>query len=202
MAPENADVTQSVEWVYAQALLDLAEQAEQRDDVRQEMDEIAVLLDGEPELANLLASRVLSAADRSGCIERVFSGQVSDLSYRFLQVVNNKDRLADLAGIIRAFGRLVDQKRGLVDVDAYVASEMDESQARRVAVELGMVLGGEVVLQQHVDTRLIGGLKLRVGDRLIDASVATQLRRMKEKMLAAGRGRARAGMTETEVADE
>ena len=194
MAPENADVTQSVEWVYAQALLDLAEQASQRDDVRQEMDEVADLLSAEPALASLLASRVLSAADRRGCIERVFSGQVSDLSYRFLQVVNNKDRLADLAGIVRAFGRLVDERRGLVEVDAYVASPMDEAQARRVADELGAVLGGEVVLQQHVDSHLIGGLKLRVGDRLIDASVATQLRRMKERMIAAGRDRAQVGL--------
>jgi len=197
LAQENPDVTQSVEWVYATAMLDLAEQAGQRDDIRSEMDQIAELLGAEPVLAKLLASRVLSTADRRGCIERVFAGKVNDLSYRFLQVVNDKDRLGDLAGIIRAFGRLVDERRGLVEVDAYVASPMDEAQARRVADGLGASLGGEVLLRQHVDERLIGGLKLRVGDRLIDASVATHLRRMKEKIVAVGRDHAQSGLDAT-----
>ena len=197
MAQENTDVMQSVDWVYAKALLDLAEQAGQRDDIRSEMDEIAELLGTEPELSKLLASRVLSTADRSGCIERVFMGKISDLSYRFLQVVNNKDRLADLAGIVMAFGKLVDKSRGLVEVDAYVASLMDEAQIRRVADELGASLGGEVLLQQHLDESLIGGLKLRVGDRLIDASVATHLRRLKEKLVAVGRDHAQSGFEAT-----
>lgn len=197
MAQENSDVMQSVDWVYATALLDLAEQAGQRDDIRSEMDQVAELLGTEPELSELLASRVLSTADRSGCIERVFAGRISDLSYRFLQVVNDKDRLADLSGIVRAFGKLVDKSRGLVEVDAYVASPMDEAQARRVADELGASLGGEVLLRQHVDRRLIGGLKLRVGDRLIDASVATHLRRMKEKIVAVGRDHVQSGLDAT-----
>ncbi len=194
LAQENSDVTQSIGWVYASALLDLAEQTGQLDDVGEEMVEIAQLLYTEPALAKLLGSRMLSTTDRRGCVERIFSGRISDLSYRFLQVVNSKDRLDCLAGIIQVFAQLVDKKRGLVEVDAYVATPMDEAQAHRVADELGAVLGGQVVLQQHVDKHLIGGLKLRVGDRLIDASVATQLRRIREKMVTAGRDRTQGGL--------
>ena len=187
-------VTQSVEWVYAAALLDLAVQGEQRDEIRAELEEVGGLLSGEPELAKLLASRVLATSERRGCLERIFKGQISDLSYRFLQVVNDKDRLADLAGIIRAFGRLVDEQQGLVDVDAYVATALDETQSRRVAAALDVALDRRVVLHQHVEPHLIGGLKLRVGDRLIDGSIATQLRRMKQQIIDTGRVRARAEM--------
>ena len=191
MSEQAQQVTQSVEWVYAAALLDLAGQAEQRDEVRSELDEVGDLLASEPDLTKLLASRVLSTAERRGCLERLFTGQVSDLTYRFLQVVNDKERLADLAGIIRAYGRLVDEQRGLVDVDAYVATPMDDAQVRRVAAALELALEGQVVLHQHVEAHLIGGLKLRLGDRLIDGSVATQLRRMRDQIVAAGRDRAR-----------
>ena len=186
-------VTQSVAWIYAAALLDLAEQGRQRDEVRAELDEVADLLGDAPDLALLLASRVLATSERRGCLERIFKGRISDLSYRFLQVVNNKDRLADLAGIVRAFGQLVDEQRGLIDVDAYVATPMDEPQTRRLAAGLGAVLEREVTLHQHTDPYLIGGLKLRVGDRLIDASIAAQLRRIRERIIAAGREQARRG---------
>lgn len=192
MPAESAQqVTQSVEWVYAEALLDLIADAEQRDALREEMDQIGQLLEDSQDLTTLLASRVLSTAERRECLTRIFEGKISDLIFRFLQVVNKKDRLVDLPGIIRAFGRLVDQQRGLIDVDAYLAKPMDQAQADRVAEALGTVLKGQVVLHQHVDESLIGGIKLRVGDRLIDGSVATQLRLLKQRMIERGRQAAR-----------
>jgi F-type H+-transporting ATPase subunit delta len=190
-AESAQQVVQSVDLVYAEALLDLTGDAEQRDAIREEMDQIGQLLEDSQDLTTLLASRVLSTSERRQCLQRIFEGKISDLVYRFLQVVNNKDRLVDLPGIIRALGRLVDQQRGLIDVDAYLAKPMDQAQADRIAEGLGSVLAGTVVLHQHVDESLIGGIKLRVGDRLIDGSVATQLRLMKQRMIERGRAAAR-----------
>jgi F-type H+-transporting ATPase subunit delta len=190
MAAETLQLTQTVEEVYAAALLELAQAGSggsSADDVREQMDDIAQLVRTDPGLQKLLSSMVLSTTERSASIQRIFEGRVSDLVYRFLQVVNSKDRLGDLLAIATAFGQLVDRCNGILKVDAYVAASMDDAQLQRVTTDLGQALGGTVVLHQYVDPTLIGGIKLRIGDKLIDASVASQLRKMKEKIVAAGR---------------
>ena len=187
-----APVTDSVSRVYAQALLELAQSANQLDAIAQEVSDLAALLAGNNDLRQLLDSRAIGAEARRGVIERVFKGKVSDTLYRFLQVVNTKDRLGVLPGILASFGEKLDEARGIVKVDAYVAKSLDAGQADRVAKAVGDSLGGKrVVLRQHVNPDLIGGLKLRIGDELIDASVATQLKLMQRRLVEAGQERAR-----------
>ena len=131
----------------------------------------------------LVTNPAISTDERSKIVSRVFEGKVSDLLYRFLQVVTSKNRLGSLDTILGGYLLLVSEHRGLVDVDAYVATAMDADTAARVAEQIGQSLGKQVTLRQHIDESLIGGLKIKVGDKLIDASVASQLRSMKQKMI-------------------
>lgn len=182
--------------MYAAALLELAEEAGGLDDVALEMAELGDLIAKQPDLGRLMSSRVLSASERASSIERIFKGKVSDVVYRFLQVVNSKGRLEELPAIVEAFSKLVDRKRGIIEVEAQVAVALDGAEAKRVTDELGAALGGTVVLHQVVDPAVIGGMKLRIGDKLIDGSVATQLRKLKQKIVAAGRESARGRVKE------
>jgi F-type H+-transporting ATPase subunit delta len=189
------NIAQTVEHIYAAALLNLAEKAGQVDEVRQEMNELGDLLKQQPVLTKLLESRVLSRSERAGSIERIFKGNVSELLYRFVQVVNSKDRLAALADIITMYGKLVDRRNGIIDADVFVAALLDDSEVQRISSNLSEALGGNVVLHQSVDPSLIGGLKLRIGDRLIDGSVATQLKRLQQSIVDSGREAARGTLT-------
>lgn len=184
--------SQSVEHVYAAALLELA--ASDLDNIREQADDLGSLIRDDKGLALLIESRVLSSDERAASIEKIFKGNVDDLLYRFIQVVNAKDRLPHLGDILETFGALVDQRNGIIEVDAYVAAALDDATAQRVTADLSETLGGNVVLHQHVDETLIGGLKLRIGDKLIDASVATQLRKMKKQIVDAGREKTRGGL--------
>lgn len=181
----------TVEAIYASALIELAADANQLDEVAAEMTELGKLLDTEQGLQQLVDSRVLSIEERSGVIERVFKGKIGDLVYRFVQVVNQKNRLASLPAIVDTFGQLVEARQGIIRVDAYVASQLDENAASGVAGRIGQSLGKTVKLTQHVNEKLIGGLKIRIGDQVVDGSVETQLKLLKDKMLAAGRAQAR-----------
>ncbi len=111
-----------------------------------------------------------------------------------MQVVNSKDRLASLAEIVVTYGQLVDRRNGIIEADVFVVSLLDDAEVQRISANLSDALGGNVVLHQSVDPTLIGGLKLRIGDRLIDASVATQLKNMKKRITDEGREAARGGI--------
>lgn len=192
MASDNNNATNSIERVYAQALLELSEAAGQIDAIRDEMLEVGQLIANQPELAKLLDSKILRSESLASAIKAIFEGKVSDVVYRFLQVLNNKGRIDQLPGVIRAYEQLVEAKHGIVKVDAYVATNLDQAQADKVASGIGKALGKTVVLQQHLDPSLIGGLKLRVGDKLIDGSAVAQLKIMKDRIIKEGRAKARA----------
>lgn len=184
--------TDSVSRVYAQALLELAEEAGQLDAIAQEVADLSVLLAGNDDLRRLFDSRAIGTEARGQMIERVFQGKVSVTLYQFLRVVNAKNRLDALPAIFVAFGEKLDDKRGIVKVDAHVATALDAGQADRVAAAVGDSLGGKkVVLNQHIDPSLIGGLKLQIGDEMIDASVATQLKLVQRRLIETGHEKAR-----------
>ena len=178
--------------IYAQALIELAEGQQQLDAVAEEVGDLGALIESDADLRRLIENPILDRAQRRGMIQRLFEGKVSDLLYRFLQIVNQKGRLADLPAITEAFAGFMAERRNEIDVDAYVATPMDGATASRVADGLGASLGKKVTLNQHVDESLIGGLKLRIGDQLVDASVARQLKTIEQQLIAAGREKARA----------
>lgn len=186
----------TVSLIYAAALVEMADEAGELDAVAEETAQLGELLAANADLANLLTNRILSTDERAGVIDRLFQGKVTDLLYRFLQVVNRKHRMAELPGIVNAFGKLFAERRGVLEIDAYVAQELDEEKLNRIAARIGEALGKQVVPHQHVDPALIGGLKLRIGDRLLDGSVAAQLKLLQQRMTAAGREKVKAALQE------
>ena len=193
MADNRAPMITKLDQTYAAALWQLAQEAGEGTaaDVVGQMRQIGALAQRQPDLVRLVSTRILSTQQRSQIIEQVFKGRVDDLVHRFLQILNRKNRLDHLAGIVVAFARLVDEQRGVVDVNAYVAQRLDDDVAQRVADGIGRSIDKQVQLHQHVDGSLIGGLKLRIGDKLIDGSVASQLRIIGQQIVAAGREKAR-----------
>jgi F-type H+-transporting ATPase subunit delta len=184
--------TDAVSQVYAEALFEMAEASDELESVAQEVDELGRLLREETSLRGLLSSPALGEEARRALIERVFQGQVSDVLYRFMQVVNQKGRLSSLPGITRAFATLVAERKGIVEADVWAPQPLDQQQIDQLGQRLAKALGvSQVVPRVHKDTSLIGGLKIRVGDKLIDASLATQLKRLRQRMAHRGREQAR-----------
>ena len=181
----------SLSKTYARSLFELAQEAGALDEVASQLMQLRELAAAEPDLGRLLGNRLLSVEERAEIIDLLFKDQLHDVLYRFLQVVNRKSRLDELPGIIAAFDELMDQHAGRIEVDAYVATELGDEQRATVAERVGKALGKTVELREHVQKSLIGGLKLRVGDRLIDGSVATRLRLLRRQLVDQGQEAAR-----------
>jgi F-type H+-transporting ATPase subunit delta len=195
MSTHPADILEANEigHAYGSALLELAEQHGVLDAIASQVDKLGTLLAQNADFRKLTQTPALSQDDRSGLIDRLFAGKLHELFVKLLHVMNRKGRLSELDATIAAFREQLAQKRGEVTVDAYVATGMDDMTAARVREEIGQSLGKKVTLREHIDESLIGGLKVRIGDQLIDASVAAQLRAVQRKLVEAGRARAKQG---------
>lgn len=185
--------TNAVTRVYAQALIELAENSGRLEGIAQEVVDLnSLLADDGNGLRSLIESPVLSRQDRLGTVQRIFEGKVDELLYKLLAVLAQKGRLDALAGLTTSFAQLYAEKMGIHPVTATFATEPEEATLQAIRDRLGSALGGTIELDAKTDPSLLGGLRLRVGDQLIDASVATRLKRLSAQLAATGRQQARA----------
>lgn len=190
MSTAKTSRVNSLSRVYAASLFELAEAdggLPNCETTGLELSEIARAGETDATFREFLRSPVVSTADKEAALRRIFGdGRVSDLLLRFLLVLNKKERLGEISGIAEAYTQILWERTGRVEVEVFSAAPLDESLAEVVRQRIGEALGKEAVLRNTVDRGLIGGLKLRVGDRMIDASVATRLNRIRESLNTSG----------------
>ena len=175
--------------VYARSLYELAEQAGGLDkifEVAGELEQICELARGDQTFAEFLASPIIEKVKRGETLGRIFRDKVTDLTLRFLLVVNEKDRLGHLETINAAYDHLVQAAHDRIEVDVFTAHAIDADEQKAISERIQAAIGKEPVLHAYTDARMIGGLKLRIGDRLIDGSVATRLRRLRHNLITSG----------------
>jgi F-type H+-transporting ATPase subunit delta len=170
--------------VYAKALLGAAESEGQTAAILEQLDSVVDdVLDRHPQLERILVSTVVSHEEKSGILDRVLGGLASPLVLNFLKVVSRHSRMDCLRAIGARARVLRRQMLGQVAVQVTTATPLDEAAAERLRRAIGPLVGGEPVFQRHVDPALIGGVVVRVGDTIYDASVARQLEAMRQKMI-------------------
>ena len=167
---------------YAQALLDLA--GDNADAVGQELGEINQIVADNKTFSAYLADPSIAKPDRAGLLSRIFQGKVSQLLWNFIGVLNLKNRLKDLPGIAAAYKTVLDKKQGNVDVELTTAHALSDDQVMAAKEKISAALKKNAMVKTVVDDAIIGGVIVRVGDKLLDASVRYQLQAMKEQLMA------------------
>lgn len=178
--------TNSVGRIYAESLFELA--SKQGDaaaqDAGDELVDLVEIVRGDRRFAEFLRSPAIDAAAREATLQSILKGRVSDLVLRFMLVANRKGRLGELEAISEAYAKLLNERFGKVEVDVFtVDGQLDDGARANLATTLKSRLGREPVLHLYKDASMVGGMKLRIGDQLIDGSVAAKLRRMRRALV-------------------
>lgn len=181
--------------VYARSLLELADEQGGQERVEAVLGQLEDILDmarADRTFGEFLASRVLSKTNRDAALRRIFEGRCDDLVLRFLLVLNDKERLGHIAAIVAAYDAQVQERFGRIEVDVYTAAPVDVAELGSIKSRLSTILGKDVVVHPYTDESMIGGIKLRIGDQLVDASLASRLRRMRDRLQSVGGAEMRA----------
>jgi len=172
---------ESVAATYAKALLGTTEKLGTTASVLDEMESlVSDVLTAQPKFQQALASPRLATEDKVALLDRTLSGRVSSELLRFLKVVAKHGRFGALPAIAKSFRRQVNELAGRVQVSVTTAAPLDGEMRDRVAQTLESRLGKPVDLKAEVDDSLIGGMVVRVGDTVYDASVAGRLNRLRQ----------------------
>lgn len=171
---------------YASALIDLASELGDISSVETELDTIGAAIGEVPELSYLLNAPGVKTEEKVKAVSAVTAKLgLSNLVSNFIGVVAQNRRAAELGGIIAAFKNLSAERRGLVQAHVTTAHELNDEQMGELNTFVRQMAGGDVSMEIKVDPDLIAGFQLRVGSRLIDASVKSKLDRMNLAMKGA-----------------
>lgn len=171
------DVTEEqIARVYAQAFLGVAVKTDITDGLIEEVGSLVTdVLDKFPRLEEMLRSELISHEHKHAIFDRVFGQRASKEVLSFLKVLTIHNRLGLLRPIARILNHLYAEHRGLTDVEVCVARELDDALRQEIHDHLKTTLGKDPVLHVKVDPSLLAGMTIRVGDRVYDGSVRTQL---------------------------
>ena len=171
---------------YAAALFDLALDAGDVDGIEAALNTIADAVRSNAKLRSALKSPLVATEDKEKVVlalaEKIGA---PDLAKRFLGVVAQNRRAADIGDVAAAFASRAATHRGSTRIVARSATKLTAAQSKKLSETVSTALGKDVDVEFEVDPALIGGVQLRVGSRLVDASLRTKLDGMTNAMKGA-----------------
>lgn len=171
---------------YARALYELADESKALDGIADDLRALRRLVAGSADLLRFLRSPLIDRkAQTAGMLEVLKAAGARDLVRRFIGVVGQNRRLFVLPAMIDAFLRELARRRGEITAELATARPLTAEQSAKLAEALRRAVGQKVNIETTVEPDLIGGLVLRVGSRMVDTSIRTQLQKLGRVLRAA-----------------
>ena len=176
---EGAQVSGQVSGVagrYALALFELARDEKQVDEVGRNLDGFDALYKESEDLRRLVKSPAFSAEEQAAAVGAILDkAGIKGLAGNFIRLSAANRRLFALPDMIRAYRALVRDAKGIVPAEVRVAEKPSDALAKEIAATLREVAGSDVDVDLRVDPSLIGGIVVKIGSRMVDASLKTKL---------------------------
>jgi ATP synthase F1 delta subunit len=170
--------------VYAEALYEAGLDKDKLDALHEQLDQFADAVDGNRELQVFLFSPYLSTADKKEGLHRALDGAEPELM-NFLELLIEKHRMPEIFRIRRQLDELWKRENRRLDVTVTSAVELDPEVVGRIGAEVEQQTGEKVDLSSEVDDSILGGIVLRVGNMVLDASIHTRLEKLRKSVASA-----------------
>jgi F-type H+-transporting ATPase subunit delta len=170
--------------VYARSLFEVAQEQDKLDEIREQVGEFADVLEDNHEFAVFFFSPYFSTEEKKEGLDTAIQ-DADPIVRNFLALLIENHRMPALFRVRRELDRLWQEENQLLPVQITSAVELDESVTERIGEEIGRQTGRKVELTSTVDPDVLGGIVLRVGNSILDASVRTRLERLRKQVARA-----------------
>ncbi len=169
---------------YARALFQAARERDILDVVAGDLESLTALLAQQPAFRQFLTALQIRQEVRREVLSDVFRAHVHPLVLELLHLLLDKKRLAILGQIIEEYGNLLEAERGITRAQVTTALPLQGTEERILVEKLEKLSGHTILLEKRVDPKLLGGMMVRIGDRVIDRSVRRTLDQMRRELLS------------------
>jgi F-type H+-transporting ATPase subunit delta len=169
---------------YATALFTLARDANALDRIERDMRDMLKALQLKPDVQRYFVSPVANRAQKTALLERIFEGKVDRIALNALLLLVRKRRETLLPAIVVAYEKLALAERNRERLDVVSARPLESDELERMVARLSSAYGKQFEVSASVDQTLLGGVRLIMGDRYIDGSVAGRLDELARELFA------------------
>ena len=169
---------------YAEALLELTSQSAQEENVLDELKIVNTVFASDKDMSVIINHPAIRANQKKEILKTVFSGKVSQLTDNLINLLADKRRLDLLPFIESGYRDLLNKRKNIVSATLTCSEQMADSNVANIKAQLTEHLGKRLELEVKVDSSLIGGVVLRLGDQVIDGSLNGRLKALEKALMA------------------
>jgi F-type H+-transporting ATPase subunit delta len=170
--------------VYARSLFEVAKEQDKLDKVREELGEFADAVDATRELQVFFFSPYFSTAEKQDGLDKAVSG-ADEILVNFLKLLIENHRTPVIFRVRREFERLWQDENKLLPVTVTSAVELDKGTVKQIGDRIAEQTGRKVDLSANVEPEILGGLVVRVGNSILDASIRNRLEQLRKQVARA-----------------
>jgi F-type H+-transporting ATPase subunit delta len=170
--------------VYARALFQVACDQDKLDEIHDQLGQFTDAVDENRDLAEFFFSPEFSSEEKKAALARAVEG-AEPAFYNFLEALIERHRMPVIFRVRTRFHELWEDERNLLDVDVTTAVQMDEEAVQSIGRRVQEQTGRTVELSSRVDPDILGGIVLRVGNMILDASIRHRLEQLRKQVAAA-----------------
>ncbi|HIP35927.1 MAG TPA: ATP synthase F1 subunit delta [Crocinitomix sp.] len=169
---------------YAKSLLELSIEKNNIDKINEDMVQLSEICKESKELTNLLKNPIVNSDKKANVFDKLFKGKVDDLSLSFIQLITKNKRENLLPNIAYSFTLLYKEHKHILDVELVSAQPIDDATKTKIIEKVKTKYDGYTInLIEKTDVSLIGGFIIKIKDKQLDASIASQLTNLKNILL-------------------
>ena len=169
---------------YAKALFSIGKETGQIMTLHKDISGIFSLCSESDNFVQVLENPVISTTQKKEIFNKVFKDRVSELTLRFILLITENNREAEISGICRNFIDMVRADQGILPATVTSAEKLSSDILEQIRRSLINETGKEIELAEKVNPDIIGGIILRIEDQQYDGSIATQLKKIRAAMLS------------------
>jgi ATP synthase F1 delta subunit len=170
--------------VYARALFEVASDQDKLDDIHEQLGDFADAIGENRDMARFFFSPYFSTEEKKEALHKTVSG-ADDAFMNFLEALLERHRMPVIFRIRQRFDQLWEEERKLLPVEVTSAVELDKKTVNDIGKSIGEQVGRKVELSSKVDPEILGGVVLRVGNFVLDASIRHRLEQLRKQVAQA-----------------
>lgn len=168
---------------YARAIYQAASEEKVIDEVNDDITALSAIIKESPEFSSVINSPTLKISQKKDILEVLFKGKMTDLTLNFLVLLVENKREMYIEDICRNFHDQYKKDQGIKEAVFTTTYKLDDASRAQVEKKIANIFSSKIKLNEKVDEDIIGGFTLKVDDQLVDASIASQLIKIKRELI-------------------
>ncbi len=167
---------------YAESLFEVGVEEDSLDTLLEELEFIVKVFKQSPDFFELFKTPRINIDERKGVIQQTFGDKISKTMLNFLKILLDKKRTSAIFDIKNEFKTLVYKHNDIIEATVVSAVQLEDSQLEKLTQRLIKSTGSKIIINNRVDESLIGGVVLKLGDKVVDDSIKSRLKSIKEEL--------------------